>query len=69
MYIGVNTEAGKKVLEEDSFAYACERCRSGDLETKETFLEIAKHSEDMENFAETLVDWFYSGDWVQEKGA
>lgn len=69
MYIGVNTEAGKKVLEEDSFSYACERCRSGELEKKETFLEIAKHSEDMENFAETLVEWFYSGDWVQEKGA
>lgn len=56
-------------MEEDAFSYACERCRAGDLEMKETFLEIAKHSEDMEAFSETLVEWFYSGNWVQEKGA
>ena len=68
MYIGVNVEAGKKVLEEDSFAYACERCRTGDLEMQETFLEIAKHSEDMDDFTETLVGWFYSGNWVKEVG-
>ena len=67
MYVGVNKEAGKKVLKEDSFSYACERCRDGDLEMKETFLEIAKHSEDMENFAETLIEWFYSGNWVKEE--
>nr|CAJ1761711.1 hypothetical protein AUSP0088_00012 [uncultured phage] len=67
MYIGVNAEAEKKVLEEDSFSYACERCRAGDLEMKETFLEIAKHSEDMENFAETLIEWFYSGNWIKEE--
>ena len=34
---------------------------------KETFLEIAKHSEDMENFAETLIEWFYSGNWIKEE--
>lgn len=68
MYIGVNVEDGKKVLEEDSFSYACDRCLTGDLEMKETFLEIAKHSEDIENFAETLIEWFYSGNWVKEVG-
>ena len=67
MYIGVNVEAGKKVPEEDSFSYACDRCRFGDLEMKETFLEIAKHAENMEDFTETLVGWFYSGNWVKEE--
>lgn len=68
MYTGINAEVGEKVMEEDAFSYACERCRDGDLEMKETFLEIAKHSEDMENFAETLIEWFYSGNWVKEVG-
>lgn len=67
MYTGINAEAGEKVMEEDAFSYACERCRAGDLEMKETFLEIAKHSEDMEDFTETLVGWFYSGNWVKEE--
>ena len=67
MYTGINAEVGEKVMEEDAFSYACERCRAGDLEMKETFLEIAKHSEDIENFAETLIEWFYSGNWVKEE--
>ena len=69
MYIGMNEETGKNVHEDDAFSYACDRCRSGDLKMRETFLEIAKHAEDMEDFTETLIEWFYSGNWVQEKGA
>ena len=67
MYTGVAIETGKTVHEEDAFAYACDRCRTGDIEEQETFLEIAKHAEDMEDFAETLVDWFYSGNWIYKE--
>lgn len=66
MYIGVNKEAGFRVNEEDAFSYACERCLKGTIEEQETFLELAKRCEDMADFAERLVEWFYSGNWVKE---
>lgn len=67
MYTGIAQETGKTVHDEDAFSYACDRCRTGDIEKQETFLEIAKHAEDMEDFAETLVDWFYSGNWIYKE--
>ena len=67
MYTGIATETGKTVHDEDTFSYACERCRTGDVEEKETFLEISRHAESMEDFAETLVEWFYSGNWTYKE--
>lgn len=67
MYTGIMQETGKTVHDEDAFMYACDRCRLGDIEEKSTFLEYAKHAEDMEDFAETLVEWFYSGDWMYKE--
>ena len=67
MYVGVNKELGHVVQAEDVFSYACERCLKGTIEEQDTFLEIAKHSEDIENFDETLIEWFYSGNWVKEE--
>lgn len=66
MYSGINEEMGKRVYEEDAFSYACERCLKGTFEEQETFLELARHCEDMEDFEENLVEWFYSGNWVKE---
>ena len=68
MYVVVNKELGHVLQAEEVFSDACERCLKGTIEEHDTFLEIATHSEDMENFAETLIEWFYSGNWVKEVG-
>lgn len=66
MYVGVGSEIGKRVKEFDAFSYACERCLTGTEEEHRVFLEIAKRSMDMLEFAADLVEWFYSGDWVND---
>lgn len=66
MYIGIGPEEGKKVSVVDAFSYACDRCKTGDEEMQKTFLEIAKESSSMKEFAHELVDWFYSGNWYSE---
>lgn len=68
MYVGVNKETGKNVHEDDAFSYACDRCRTGPLEDQETFLELAQHSDGMADFAENLVEWYFSGNWIKEVG-
>lgn len=67
MYIGVAVETGKRIYEDDAFSYACERCKNGTLEEQETFLELAQHCEDMKDFAENLVEWYFSGNWIKEE--
>ena len=66
MYIGVGPESGKRVKEYDAFAYACERSLTGKEEERRAFLEIAKASIDMLEFASNLVEWFYSGNWIND---
>ncbi|MCI6468164.1 MAG: hypothetical protein MSA90_22205 [Faecalicatena sp.] len=67
MYIGIAEESGKTVRKDDAFSYACERCKSGNLEEQETFLELARYCEDMDDFSENLIEWFFSGNWVKEE--
>ena len=67
MYTGIAQETGRTVHEDDAFSYACDRIRTGTIEEKETFLEISRHAESMEDFVETLVEWFYSGDWMYKE--
>lgn len=66
MYIGLGPEAGGKVRETDAFAYACERCVTGTEEERRYFLTLAKESSDMLEFAEVLVSWYYSGNWMND---
>lgn len=66
MYIGIGTEAGKRVLEEDAFSYACERIYSGTEEEQETAMQIFREAESFYLEALTLVEWFYSGNWIKE---
>lgn len=70
MYIGIAKEAGKRVLEEDAFGYAMERCTD---DTAEEFLkEFADDLknlntvEDLQKFRADVVEWFYSGNWIKE---
>lgn len=66
MYLGIGPEAGKRVKEYDAFSYACERCLTGTEEEHRVFLEIAKNSKNMLEFASNLVEWFYSGNWLND---
>lgn len=53
MYRGIGPEAGILVEEDQAYEYALERCMSGTPEDKEAFKEM-------------LVEWFYSGNWIEE---
>lgn len=56
VYVGVNSEKGNVVPEEEAYGYAFERCTNGS-------------DEDIQEFKKMLVEWFYSGDWIKyEKG-
>lgn len=66
MFIGVGPEAGKRVRETDAFSYACERCLTGNREERQAFLGLAAESSDMLDFASALVEWFYSGNWIND---
>ena len=66
MYIGIGPEAGKQVLEEDAFSYACERIYSGTEVEQETAMQIFREAENFYFAALTLVEWFYSGNWIKE---
>ena len=66
MYVGILTEQSKRVRDADAFSYACERVESGTAEEQEEFMSIAADSADFAEFAERLVEWFYSGNWIYQ---
>lgn len=65
MYVGINNK--KRISDDDAFCYACACCNTGDKEERETFMELAKEAGSIEEFAEELVSWFFSGNWVYEE--
>ncbi len=67
MYIGILTESGKRVSDEDAFSYACERIEHGTAEEKQMFLRLARESEAFEQFVERLTEWWYSGNWIKKE--
>lgn len=52
-YVGVGINNGKFVSEEDAYAYAFECCTNGT-------------DEEIKEFKEMLVEWFYSGSWTKQ---
>ena len=54
-YIGIRSEKDTVVEDDQAYEYALERCLHGT-------------EEDQEEFQKMLVEWFYSGDWLYEKG-
>ena len=53
-YVGVNANDGIFVSKEDAFAYAFERCVNGT-------------DEEVKEFMDMVVEWFFSGDWLEQK--
>jgi hypothetical protein len=54
MYLGMLSEEGNVVEDEEAFDYALECCLKGTLEEQQEFREM-------------LVDWYYSGNWVHRE--
>lgn len=68
MYVGFGPEKGKRVEEEDAFGYAMERCTTDctDDFCKEFATQHFMTIEDVLDFRERVVEWFYSGNWIKE---
>ena len=60
MYVGIGSEKGKKVSDEDAFSYACERINNGTEREQ-------KESDNFHMAVIAVVIWFYSGNWVHEE--
>ena len=54
VYRGIGPEERTIVTEEEAFDYALERCLKGT-------------EEDQEEFRKELVEWFFSGNWIDEE--
>lgn len=52
-YVGLHKNKGIFVSDEDAYAYAFEQCVNGSYE-------------DVAEFKEMLVEWFYSGNWARQ---
>ena len=52
IYVGIGPEEGTVVEPEQAFSYALERCIHGTLEEQNEFREM-------------LVEWYYSGNWLE----
>ena len=68
MFVGFGPEKGKRVEEEDAFGYAMERCTSDCIDDfcKEFADQVLITINDVKDFREKVVEWFYSGNWVKE---
>ena len=55
---GVNGNKGKYVEYEDGFDYACNACGISEFD------ELAP---DADEFREMLVEWFFSGNWIEDR--
>lgn len=53
IYVGIGPEKGTVVEEDQAYEYALERCLHGTRE-------------DVNDFKEMLVEWFYSGNWLKK---
>lgn len=55
MYRGIGPERGRVVEAESAYGYALSRCLGGT-------------EEEQEEFKQMLIEWFYSGNWIEEGG-
>lgn len=53
MYVGIGAERGKRVSDEEAFDYAVEETR--------------KDPDLFEEYKKSVVDWFFSGDWIHKE--
>ena len=66
MYIGIGPEKGKRVYERDAFGYACDRVLIGDDEEQKIFMDLARSSGSVKEFASAVTEWYFSGNWLHD---
>lgn len=68
MYVGINTEAGKRVHDDDAFGYACQRMATNpDSEEAKTFLNMILECDSVAEFVKDYTEWWFSGDWLHKE--
>lgn len=68
MYIGINTERGKRVNDEEAFGYACQRMATQpESEDAKAFLSLIKECDSVTEFVKAYTDWWFSGDWLHKE--
>lgn len=73
VYVGIGPENGKKVRQSDAFMYAMERCTTDPADMQDfcnyfTGIRYGKtNPEELAEFRNELVKWFYSGNWIEEE--
>ena len=55
-YVGVCSELGKVVSDEDAFDYAMEQCHVKEDGTADIECKMA------------MEEWYFSGNWIKERG-
>lgn len=71
VYVGIGPESGKRVKEEDAFMYAMERVTTVEDDAQDfcnnfTGVKYGKSTpEELKEFRDDLVKWFYSGNWIE----
>lgn len=53
-YVGIGPEKGISIEDTLAFEYALDRCLGGNEEEKAEFKEM-------------LVEWYYSGNWIEKE--
>ena len=74
MWIGINTEKGKRIHDEEAFGYAMDEIRKDENLFDEFvngfnsrfYYGSLTNFKCFVGFAQDVVDWFYSGDWRYE---
>lgn len=57
MYVGIGTEHGKCVCEDEALDYVLERCGVSLVDSD---------APEQQEFCEMLTNWYFSGDWRKE---
>ena len=69
MFVGFGPEKGKRIEDEFAFGYAMERCTTDCIDDfcKEFAEQILITIDDVKDFRERVVEWFYSGNWIMSE--
>ncbi len=66
MYVGINTERGKRIPDREAFGYACTRCKYGTEEEKKLFNRLLNKSSCVDEFEKEIVAKFYTDNWLYD---
>lgn len=68
MYIGINSEKGKRVYDDDAFGYACQRMSTNpESEEAITFKNMLLECKSVSEFIKEYTEWWFSGDWLHKE--